>query len=292
MELVRRLAAVGAADRSARRRRRSLTYDWLLTAPAELVGNASVSLSVRASAPVAHLGVKLCDVFPDGTSALITRGMLNLTHRGRGRRTPTARPGGVRRRSSGRVDGRHRRVRGDDVDAAARPPAAAGHRRHRLAELLAAAGTGALGRRLAQRGADAADLGGRAGVGARVRARAAGRRRSTTTSCGGSSTTCWAARPGPRRATAVATTASMAPSSTTCTRARSACRPPTPGGRGRSGHTTYRIAWPEATCGSEVTLEVRSDAEAYDVTIDLTTTLDGAVFATRHWTERIPRDLQ
>ena len=61
---------------------RSLTYDWLLAAQADLVGNPSVSLRVRASAPVAHLGVKLCDVFPDGTSALITRGMLNLTHRG------------------------------------------------------------------------------------------------------------------------------------------------------------------------------------------------------------------
>jgi uncharacterized protein len=30
---------------------------------------------------VVDLSAKLCDVFPDGTSALITRGMLNLTHR-------------------------------------------------------------------------------------------------------------------------------------------------------------------------------------------------------------------
>ena len=31
---------------------------------------------------VAFVSAKLCDVFPDGTSALITRGLLNLTHRG------------------------------------------------------------------------------------------------------------------------------------------------------------------------------------------------------------------
>ena len=61
---------------------RSMTYDWPIDATAEVAGNASVALRVRASAPVAHLAVKLCDVFPDGTSALITRGMLNLTHRG------------------------------------------------------------------------------------------------------------------------------------------------------------------------------------------------------------------
>jgi hypothetical protein len=36
---------------------------------------------VTSSAPVAYLSAKLCDVFPDGTSALVTRGMLNLTHR-------------------------------------------------------------------------------------------------------------------------------------------------------------------------------------------------------------------
>jgi hypothetical protein len=61
---------------------RSLTYDWPITVPAEVLGNASLSLRVRSSALVAHLAVRLCDVFPDGTSALITRGILNLSHIG------------------------------------------------------------------------------------------------------------------------------------------------------------------------------------------------------------------
>jgi uncharacterized protein len=61
---------------------RSLTYDWPNTERTEVLGNPSLSLRVRSSAPVAHLAVRLCDVFPDGTSALITRGILNLSHIG------------------------------------------------------------------------------------------------------------------------------------------------------------------------------------------------------------------
>lgn len=36
---------------------------------------------VRTSQPVAQLAVRLCQVFADGTSAQVTRGFLNLTHR-------------------------------------------------------------------------------------------------------------------------------------------------------------------------------------------------------------------
>jgi hypothetical protein len=36
---------------------------------------------VRSGAPVAYLSAKLCSVFPDGTSALVARGLLNLAHR-------------------------------------------------------------------------------------------------------------------------------------------------------------------------------------------------------------------
>ena len=43
-----------------------------------VVGQPVVTLDVTASEPVASLSVKLCDVFPDGTSALIIRGTLDL----------------------------------------------------------------------------------------------------------------------------------------------------------------------------------------------------------------------
>ena len=51
--------------------------------PAELsiVGTPSVILRVAADQKHANVVVRLCDVSPDGTSMLITRGVLNLTHR-------------------------------------------------------------------------------------------------------------------------------------------------------------------------------------------------------------------
>jgi hypothetical protein len=61
---------------------RSLTYDWEpLAEELEILGHPCVRLSVTSPHEVAFLSVKLCDVFPDGTSALVSRGILNLTHR-------------------------------------------------------------------------------------------------------------------------------------------------------------------------------------------------------------------
>ena len=47
----------------------------------ELLGNARVELELESDRPVAQLAARLCDVAPDGSSLLITRGVLNLTHR-------------------------------------------------------------------------------------------------------------------------------------------------------------------------------------------------------------------
>jgi len=58
----------------------SLRYEW----PADgevLVGHPVARLRVSADAPLASLSVKLCDVFPDGASALVTRGSLDLAYR-------------------------------------------------------------------------------------------------------------------------------------------------------------------------------------------------------------------
>jgi uncharacterized protein len=55
----------------------SLTWDW----DAEelvLMGHPRARLRISADAPSAYLSVKICDVFPDGTSALVSRGTLNL----------------------------------------------------------------------------------------------------------------------------------------------------------------------------------------------------------------------
>ncbi len=59
---------------------RSLVWEWPVD-PDEIVGHPRARLRVSADAAEASLSVKLCDVFPDGTSALITRGSLDLRYR-------------------------------------------------------------------------------------------------------------------------------------------------------------------------------------------------------------------
>ncbi|MFL6102379.1 MAG: CocE/NonD family hydrolase, partial [Actinomycetes bacterium] len=59
----------------------SRTYDWGVEEELELLGHPRLAVRVGASAPVAFLSAKLCDVLPDGTSTLVARGFLNLTRR-------------------------------------------------------------------------------------------------------------------------------------------------------------------------------------------------------------------
>jgi hypothetical protein len=60
----------------------SLVYDLPPgSGDTEILGYPRLEVAVASSAPVAFLSAKLCDVFPDGTSALVSRGFLNLTHR-------------------------------------------------------------------------------------------------------------------------------------------------------------------------------------------------------------------
>lgn len=60
----------------------SLTYTGQpLDAPLDVVGFPQVVLHLSSSAPVAHVVVRLSDVAPNGASALVSAGILNLTHR-------------------------------------------------------------------------------------------------------------------------------------------------------------------------------------------------------------------
>ncbi len=53
----------------------SLTFDWDLSeADLDVMGHPRVKLTVTSQVPVAYLSVRLCDVFPDGASALAGRG--------------------------------------------------------------------------------------------------------------------------------------------------------------------------------------------------------------------------
>jgi uncharacterized protein len=59
---------------------RSLTWE-IEPPPAPVVGHPVFRARLWATEPAASLSVKLCDVFPDGTSALVARGTLDLAYR-------------------------------------------------------------------------------------------------------------------------------------------------------------------------------------------------------------------
>ena len=52
-----------------------------LAQPVDFVGAPVVRLRVKADRAIAGLAVRLCDVFPDGASTLVSYGLLNLAHR-------------------------------------------------------------------------------------------------------------------------------------------------------------------------------------------------------------------
>ena len=61
---------------------RSLCFDSEpLEERIELLGHARAELELESDRPLAQICVRLCDVAPDGVSSLVTRGVLNLTHR-------------------------------------------------------------------------------------------------------------------------------------------------------------------------------------------------------------------
>ena len=62
---------------------RSLTYTWApLAEELELFGHPVLRVRVTCDRPTAYLSAKITDVFPDGTSSLVVRGMTNLAYRG------------------------------------------------------------------------------------------------------------------------------------------------------------------------------------------------------------------
>jgi hypothetical protein len=61
---------------------RSLVYEWTMDEGVEILGHPRVWLTVTSSTRVAFVSAKLCYVHPSGESELVTRGILNLTHRG------------------------------------------------------------------------------------------------------------------------------------------------------------------------------------------------------------------
>ncbi|MEU1277913.1 CocE/NonD family hydrolase [Streptomyces sp. NPDC005805] len=61
---------------------RSASFEFPVAgAPVEILGRPRVTLRLRAEAPRGQVAARLCDVAPDGSSTLVTRGVLNLSAR-------------------------------------------------------------------------------------------------------------------------------------------------------------------------------------------------------------------
>ena len=244
----------------------SLTYDWEpLTSDLDVMGHPRVRLTVTSPEPVAYVSAKLCDVFPDGTSALAGRGLLNLTHRGRPRRSRGAR--------ARRADGGRDRARGNLVDLRAGPPRAARARRRRLAEHLAAAERRAARGRSRERRARLAGARRAASpVPAPVLPPTTGKDTHAPESDDEQPPTVWRLEDDQFGHESRCVTGSgsnyEAPFGARVeerydgTTGVSKDDPALAWARGR---TVYRITWPEADVRTETTLDLRSDAEAYHV---------------------------
>jgi predicted acyl esterase len=77
---------------------RSLTFDTLpLGARTEILGAPVVELDLAVDEPSALLAVRLNDLQPDGTSTLVTYGLLNLTHRDSHEQPEALEPGAFQR---------------------------------------------------------------------------------------------------------------------------------------------------------------------------------------------------
>ena len=65
-----------------------------------------------------------------------------------------------------------------------------------------------------------------------------------------------------------------------------------PGAARAEATARYVVAWPDATVSSEARLEVRSDHDAFEVTVELDVHDGDELFRSRRWYRHIPRRLQ
>jgi putative CocE/NonD family hydrolase len=258
----------------------SLTWEW----PGEelvIVGQPVVRLRLSASAPVAYCSVKLCDVFSDETSALVTRGSVNLTHRDSHTDPSPLVPGEVYdveveldacayRFAAGQ------RVRlslaGSDWPNTAAPP--------EPVVLTVLGGTLSLPRWTGPspypppdlRPGDATGADDAAGVSWRVERDVLTRRTSCVVDHGSTYS---------------------APYDSTVTEHYSGTVTVDELTFEQSANalTEFTIGWPEATVSASATLKLLATRDSYEVTIALTTKEGDELVAERRWHETLPRDL-
>ncbi len=272
----------------------SLVYDWPVEAELEILGYPRLEATVASSAPVAYLSAKLCDVFPDGTSALVTRGLLNLTHRESREHPSPLEPGTPYRVAfdlevASYVFEPGHRIRldlaGTDWPNAWPPPGPVTltvERARSALVLPTVEGPSPIAERPvlppptrrahpleSSRGAEMP------AVTWRIEHDVVERRTRAITAYGGTSEP-EDARPGTDEWYEGEVGVSLLD----------------PGDAWVEARATNTLRFPEATIGGEARWTIRSDAEAYRVEIDASLAEDGTRVWSRRWERRIPRKLQ
>jgi len=270
----------------------SLTYTWpALEDELEILGHARLRLTVTTTAPIAYLSAKLCDVFPDGSSSLVTRGMLNLAHR-ESRETPSAlergRPYEVAfdlEVASWTFEEGHRvrlDLAGTDWPNAWAPPEPVTLAIDRATATLTlpvlegpSPVAGAPSFAPARRGDEAIPNRGHDSYEWRIEHDVpSGETRAVVGNRGDY----------PAKADVPSFAERYAGTVTV--------RPDDPGRASAHGEASFEMRWPEATCATDVTLDVQSDRDEYRVKIDLMVREDGQERWHRTWDRTIPRDHQ
>lgn len=270
----------------------SLTYEWPVDKNSiEVIGHALAKLRLAVDQPVASLSVKLCDVFPDGTSALVTRGFLNLCHR-KSSTNPTALTPGrfeditIEFEATSWVFPVGHKIRlsitGADWPNIWSPPQQFSLQVERQSLELnlsivegQGAGTPMFAPVIKPDKTQAIEPTTDTSLPTEWRVERDILRRITTarTSYGGHSSIRDAGTADELYAGEVGvSTVDPANSWVTAT-------------------TRYELAWPEATCLVEARLQMNSDSETFQVTIEVDAKLDGVEFAKRQWKRVIPRRL-
>ena len=273
----------------------SLVYEWApLEDELEILGHPRLEVTVRSSAPVAYLGAKLCDVFPDGTSALVTRGLLNLTHR-ESREEPSALEPGKEYRVTVELEvtswvfEKGHRIRldlaGTDWPNAWAPPTP-------LTLSIERAGSGLI----------LPTVPGPAPIAERPVLPPPSKPKDKLESPKGnvSSEVAWRIEQDILARETRAVTAYGGTTEAEDDRPRFTDRyegtvtvsTADPGTARADGRSFYEIEWPEATVRTEVRQVMTSDAEAYHLKLELDTWENGEPRWSRRWDRRIPRNLQ
>jgi uncharacterized protein len=256
----------------------SLTWEW----PADglsLLGHPVLRLRLSSTQPVASVSAKLSDVFPDGTSSLICRGFLNLTHRSSST-TPEPVPVGgwldvdlaMEEMSFDAVESGHRlrlAIAGADWPNTVAPPqpVTLGLDLAGCSLELPVAGESAPAGPLPfvpPPDREASD------VVWRVERDVLGRRTACIDDHGGAYDVD-GGRVVEHYSGRVEVDAATFEQSVSAT-------------------ADFTIEWPEGTVGARCEVELQADADAFDVRVRVDTWRDGEPFASRSWQRQVPRD--